>query len=90
MANCSHQCYRCGHFNKYYINDGVRFQKTTFGYCRANKKNVTIHESCEKYAFKGCLNFRFDPLINARLNSLLTEICVLRELIEEDERDKKL
>lgn len=90
MKNCGHQCYKCEHFNKYYTNDGVRFQKTKFGYCPANQKNVTIHDSCEKYAFARRSGFKSDLLIAARLNCLLKEICVLRELIEEDERDKKL
>ena len=90
MANCGHQCYKCGHFNKYYTNDGVRFQKTKFGYCRANRTNVSVHENCEKYAFMQHSKRRYDSLINARLNNLLTEISVLRELIEEDERDNNL
>ena len=90
MENCGHQCYRCENFSKYYTNDGVRFQKTTFGYCRVNKKIVTIHDSCEKYAYAHRSSFIFDSLLNARLNNLLTEISVLRELIEEDARDENL
>lgn len=90
MANCGHQCYKCENFNKYYTNDGVRFQKTKFGYCRANKNNVTVHDSCEKFAYGHRSNFRLDSLINARLNNLLTEISVLREFIEEETRDKNL
>lgn len=90
MASCGHQCYKCIHFNKYYFNDGVRFQKTKFGYCRANDKNVTLHGSCEKYSFMKRSALRYDSLINARLNELLTEISVLRELVGEDCHDKNL
>ncbi len=90
MANCGHQCYKCVHFNKYYTNDGVRFQKTKFGYCRANKKIVTVRGSCEKYAFACRSGYRCNSLINARLNSMLTEISALRELIEEETHDKNL
>ena len=89
MANCGHQCFKCENFKAYYTNDGVRFQKTKFGYCRANQKNVDIHGSCEKYSFMR-RSLRLDFLINVRLNNLLTEISVLRELIEEEAHDKNL
>ena len=86
MKNCGHQCYNCARFEVYYTCNCVHFQKTKVGYCRANKTNVNIHDCCEKFIFERRSSCRNDSLINARLNRLLTEIGILRALIEEDRK----
>ena len=88
MKNCGHQCFNCAKFEAYYTHNCVHFEKTKYGYCRVNQKTVNIHDCCEKYIFERRSSFRYNSLlINARLNRLLTEIGILRALIEEDGRD---
>lgn len=90
MKTYSDQCFRCRFFDRYYVRGDDKFERTKFGYCQKQRKNTDIHGCCGSYVYMPRPRSRCDFLIDARLDRILTELTVLRELIEEDEREKNL
>lgn len=84
MEKCIHQCYRCNNYRSYYIINGFEYEKTESGYCRYKRSTVEPHDSCEYYEYRSARRKIFEPLLAARLESLLREITVLRRLVEEE------
>lgn len=90
MNRCVHQCCRCINCKRYYIINDCNLEKTNYGYCNVRDETVSIHNSCEFFAYNSHHKRKADLLIEARLEYLLKEISILRRLVEEDEGGKEL
>ena len=80
----SEQCYKCKHFMRYYTKGAKQFNKTKYGWCCTQHEIVHIQKNCERYALKPRM-MRSKRLLRYYLNGLLTEISVIRMIVEEEE-----
>ena len=89
MEEKRHKCYKCKHFNRYYIKEVKRFSKIKFGWCCKACGSVDAYGCCEKFV---CNSRRkiIPELVQTSLNDLLTEISVIRNIIEEELNNEEL
>lgn len=78
-------CFSCSKFDSYYTKGMKCFNKTKFGWCSCKRDNVYIHDVCDKYEFK-VYKRKMSSYIKYTLSDLLTELTVIRNIIEEESR----
>jgi len=77
-------------FERYFTKKRVQFERSKFGFCCATQENVNIHHSCDqfKYKFRRKKN-AINSMARIRLDNLLTELTVVRNLLEEEVRENE-
>lgn len=86
MPDCGKQCYNCKHFERYYVKQMIKFEKTKFGRCCLLGNNVNVHDCCQNYVFKPRTK-KINGFIQIQLNDILTELTTLRNILEENSDD---
>lgn len=87
MENDGKYCYRCKHFDRYYIKEDMNFRQTKYGWCRSEKREVQSKESCEQYATRVYAR-RSNLLLKGTLHALLTEISAVRNILEAERNER--
>ncbi|MDE6398748.1 MAG: hypothetical protein K2L51_05450 [Clostridiales bacterium] len=87
MENSGKHCYRCKYFDRYYTKEVVNFRQTKYGWCNYKHSEVQSKESCEQFANRVYAR-KSNLLLKCTLNSLLTEITAVRNVLEAD-RDER-
>ena len=82
MEEKNHPCYLCHYLYRYYTQGIKRFSPTPFGWCCKRADNVNVHGTCEKFTVRARKQKIYDRSLQYYLNELLTEISVLRNVIE--------
>lgn len=80
-------CARCREMDRYYTREEKRFRETDFGWCPKRGGIVKKHESCGQFAPRPYRRVRA-RLLQYCLNELLTEISLIRNVLEAEEREK--
>ena len=86
MEKSNHKCYNCRYFCRYFVKKKAEYKRTEFGFCRKKRENIDMHGKCEQFKFQEIL-YCTDTPIRCKLDSLLTEISVLRMILEEEARE---
>jgi len=78
------------YFERYFTKKRVQFERAKFGFCCAKQENVQIHNSCDQFQFKYRRTPRaINSMARIRLDGLLTELTVVRNLLEEEVRENE-
>lgn len=81
-------CYRCKYLDRYYTKELKKFSKTPLGWCRQNRKIVSVKYRCEKFSVR--IPKKIPGLILKHcLNDLLTEISEIRKVIEAEKNESE-
>ena len=83
MNNSCGQCYKCKNFDRYYTKGVKQFDKTQIGWCYVNRKDVNIHDCCDKYELKTRRGI-CKITLRSCLNDLLNELSSIRQVFEAD------
>lgn len=83
MSDYRKQCYNCKYFERYYIKQMSKFEKTKLGRCFLHGNYVNIHDCCQDYVYKPRTK-KINGFIQIQLNDILTELTTLRNILEEN------
>ena len=86
MEKSNYECYNCRNFQRYFVKKKTEFVRTKFGFCCEKQGNVGVHGKCEQFKYKQIL-YSFDSSVKYKLDELLSQLSVLRMLLEEEERE---
>ena len=81
-------CYRCKHIDKFYVKEIKRYVPFGMGWCSVRQETVDIHDGCEKFCLRQ-LNRKNKKLIYNALNSILTDLSAIRQIIEEEQKENE-
>ena len=82
------RCFRCKNFDRYYVKEVKRFNRTDMGWCCEKCETVKAEFGCEKFALKPNGKKR-DMALAVCLSDILAEISELRNIIEEERSGRK-
>ena len=76
------------YFCAYYTKGVKRFNKTKFGWCWKKENITTSQDGCEKCEFRQNNRIKGVP-VRYWLNEILTELCAVRQIVEEYENESE-
>ncbi len=84
------ECYRCRHFDRYYVVNDGRYVKTRYDICLKSKSNVEIHDGCDGFDYYIARKKHDRLLLCDCLNVLLAQISAVRQTLDNelDDEDK--
>ncbi len=84
----NYKCCNCMFYEGYFIKKGTRFERADSGFCCKKQNVVFKRDCCDRFLFK-CRRFFSKSLVYRRLDSLLTDFSSLRDILEEEKRERK-
>ncbi len=86
MENKKNLCYRCKHFDRYYIQGTTKFDKIPLGRCFKTRATVDANSGCENFIFNRKNKF-YAEFFGYNLSRILSELTQLRCILEELNND---
>ena len=87
MARETDKCCKCRYFNRYYVKSNTDFNKIEYGFCLEKRRTVGAHDKCEIYKTKPKRKAPNETALRV-LSNLLTQISLVRQLLEEEFNDR--
>ncbi len=86
MEDKDYLCFKCRKFQRYYTRGRTEFKPTKMGWCSHKRGEIKGTDGCEAFVYKKKQNhLNYD--VKYRLNTLFTEITVIRNILEEEHRE---
>ena len=90
MERKNKACWNCGNFDRFYRKGTYSFSKTNLGRCTVCKKIVESCELCERWRNTFTLMGKRKQLALNILNETLTSIVAIRQILEEENEERKI
>lgn len=87
MSDSISKCYKCKYFDRYYVKDIKRFNRTEMGWCCEKRESVKVDGGCDKFDMKPPSK-KSERILAVSLSEILAEISELRNIIEEERNER--